>query len=95
MDGAVAHQNQGISFFYPETVLVDLLVLNYTDILGNRNQFSGTDKDTARIVKFHQIGVSVMEYLQDTEGRICHLPHLADRERLHDRLHAFLQSRAV
>ena len=95
MNGTVAHQNQGIPLLNLKTVFVNLLSLYLPDILRNWNQLSIADKNTAGIIKLHQVGISAVEYLQNTEGSISHLPYLTDRQRLHNGLHTLLQSRAV
>ena len=60
MDRSVAHKNQGIALFYLETIFIDLLSLNLPNILRDLHPFPIPDKDTARIVIFHQIGVPIV-----------------------------------
>ena len=72
-------------------ILIDPSVLDHPVILRYLHDFSVADKNTARIVKFHQIGGTVVIDLQDAERRIRHLPDFTDRQCLRDGLHAFLQ----
>ena len=95
MDGAVAHKDQSVSLLHLKAVFIDPFSLKFPDILRNFHQLSVPDKDAARIVILHQIGISIMENLQNTEGRVGHLAHLADRKGLTDGIHTFLQSSPV
>ena len=80
VDHAVAHQDKAIFQFNLKTIFSDLLAFNLPDCIGNIHQFAVPDKNTSRIVIFHQIGFSVMKDLKNTEGGISHLTHLTDRQ---------------
>ena len=84
---AIAHQYKAVILLDLKTVFVDFLSLNHPFLVGIIYNFLVPDKYTGRIIIFHQIGVSVTKDLQDTECRISHLPHLADRKRFGDCRH--------
>ena len=95
MDGAVAHQNQCVSLFSPESKLINFLAVNLPDALGNFHQLAVPDKNAAGIVKLHQIGITAVENLQNAECGVCHSPYLTYWQSLHNSIHALIQSGAV
>ena len=95
MDGAVAHENQGIAFFDLEPVFIDFLALHDPYIFRNLHKLSVPDKYASGIIIFHQIRIPVVVYLQYTEGGISHLPDLTDGESLTDGIHTLLQGSPI
>ena len=95
MDRAVAKKNQRISLFYGKTELINLFILNYPCVPGDLDYFPVPDKNTAGIIIFHQVSLSVIKYLEDGKCGVGHLPDLTDGQRLHDGFDALFQSGAV
>ena len=95
MDGAVAHENQGIAFFDLESVFIDFLALHDPYIFRNLHKLSVPDKNASGIIIFHQIRIPIMIYLQYAEGGISHLPDLTDGESLTDGIHTLLQGSPI
>ena len=95
MDGPVTHENQGVALLYLEPVFVNLLALDDAHIPWYLHEPAVPYENAARVVIFHQIGITVMIHLKDAEGGICHLPHLADWECLTDGIHTLLQGSPI
>ena len=90
IDHAVAHQDKTVFQFDLKTVFSNLLAFNLPDCIRDIHQFAVPDKNTSRIVIFHKISFPIMKNLQNTEGGISHLTHLANRQRSCDRLNPLL-----
>ena len=93
IDDAVAHQYEAVILLHFKTVFVYFFPLNLPYFIRVLHDFFIPDKHTVRVVIFHQVGVAVVENLQDAEGRVCHLPLLADGERPGNGLHAGFNGR--
>ena len=94
IDGAIANQDKSIPQLHLKMVLIDAPVVDHAELFRYLHNFAVPDKNTARIVKLHQIGGPVIIDLKDAEGRVRHLPDAADREGFRNRLNAFLQRNA-
>ncbi len=58
---------------------------------GDLDYFPVPDKNTAGIIIFHQVSLSVIKYLEDGKCGVGHLPDLTDGQRLHDGFDALFQ----
>ena len=87
-DHSVTHQHKAVFEPHLEPVLPDLLPADLAFLIGIIHDLPIPDKDTGRIIIFHQICLPIMENLQDAECCVGYFAHAADGKSLSDRLHA-------